>query len=65
MNSSADHDIEKACLAYGLTLKGDPAHEMKAYILAALFIADNPAQPRWAAGDKYEAAWKDLYSMPK
>jgi hypothetical protein len=118
--TSADHDIEKACLAYGLILKGDPAPEMnlfdrsdnvslaakgvpaptygmgvkqvdesimryyhqlgdevgnidlmyvvkymKSYILAASFIADNPAQPHWKEGDKYEAAWKDLYSKPK
>ncbi len=34
---------------------------MKTYILAAKFIADNPAQPRWKEGDKYEAAWKGLY----
>jgi hypothetical protein len=34
-------------------------------ILAAKYIADNPAQPRWKTGDKYEAAWKDLYSKPK
>lgn len=118
--TSADHDLEKACLAYGLILKGDPAPEMnlfdrsdnvslaakgipaptygmgvkqvdesimryyhqlgdeignvdlryvvkymKSYILAAKYIADNPAQPRWKEGDKYEAAWKDLYSKPK
>jgi len=35
---------------------------MKSYILAAQYIADNPAQPRWTAGDKYEGAWKALYS---
>ncbi len=35
---------------------------MKAYILAAKYIADNPAQPNWKQGDKYEAAWKKLYS---
>ena len=118
--TSADRDIGNACLAYGLTLKGDPAPEMnlfdrsdnvsfaakgipaptygmgikqvdesimryyhqlgdeignidlkyvvkymKSYILAAQNIADNPAQPRWATGDKYEAAWKELYSTPK
>ena len=115
--TSADNDINKACLAYGLTLKGDPAPEMglfdrsdnvsfaakgvpaptygmgikqlddnimryyhglgdeignidlnyvvkymKSYILAASLIADNPVQPHWASGDKYESAWKDLYS---
>ena len=118
--TSADNDMKKACEAYGLTLKGDPAPEMglfdrsdnvslaakgvpaptygmgvkqvdesimryyhqlgdevgnidlayvvkymKSYILAAKYIADNPAQPRWVSGDKYEAAWKDLYSKPK
>jgi hypothetical protein len=35
---------------------------MKSYILAAKYIADNPAQPRWKQGDKYEAAWKKLNS---
>jgi hypothetical protein len=118
--TSADNDIEKACSAYGLILRGDPAPEMnlfdrsdnvslaakgvpaptygmginkvdesvmryyhqlgdeignidlgyvvkymKSYILAAKYIADNPAQPHWIAGDKYEAAWKELYSNPK
>jgi len=118
--TSADNDIQKACLAYGLILKGDPAPEMnlfdrsdnvslaakgvpaptygmgvkqvdesimryyhqlgdeigninltyvvkymKSYILAAQYIADNPAQPHWTAGDKYEAVWKELYSRPK
>jgi Peptidase family M28 len=118
--TSADNDLQKACLAYGLTLKGDPAPEMnlfdrsdnvslaakgvpaptygmgvkqvdesimryyhqlgdeignidltyvvkymKSYILAAQFIADNPSQPHWKQGDKYEAAWNSLYSKPK
>ncbi|MES2848267.1 MAG: M28 family peptidase [Bacteroidota bacterium] len=117
--TSADDDISKACTAYGLTLKGDPAPEMnlfdrsdnvsfaakgvpaptfgmgikkvdetirkyyhqlgdeignidlgytlkymKTFILAAKYIADNPAQPQWKKGDKYEAAWKVLYSKP-
>jgi hypothetical protein len=35
---------------------------MKSYILAAKYIADNPIQPRWKKGDKYEAAWKKLYT---
>ncbi len=35
---------------------------MKAYILAAKYIADNSKQPMWIKGDKYEAAWKKLYS---
>ena len=34
---------------------------IKSYILAAKNIADNPVQPRWKKGDKYEAAWKALY----
>lgn len=34
---------------------------MNTYILAAKYIADNPAQPHWKQGDKYEAAWKKLY----
>ena len=37
---------------------------MKSYILAAQYVADNPAQPHWIPGDKYEAAWKELYGKP-
>src|SRR5579863_9296627 len=32
-----------------------------AYILAAKFIADEPAQPRWTPGDQYEKNWKTLF----
>jgi hypothetical protein len=32
-----------------------------AFILAAKYIADNDQQPTWTKGDKYEAAWKQLY----
>ncbi len=38
---------------------------IKAYILSAKYIADNPKQPKWTAGDKYEAAWKELYRKNK
>lgn len=38
---------------------------MKSFILAAKYIADNPIHPYWKKGDKYEAAWKELYSKPK
>ncbi|MBS1972930.1 MAG: M28 family peptidase [Bacteroidetes bacterium] len=31
------------------------------FILAAKYIADNPVQPIWEKGDKYEPAWKELY----
>ena len=117
--TTADDDIQKACLAYGFTLRGDPAPEMNlfdrsdnvslaakgvpaptygmgvkkvdesimryyhqlgdeignldlayivkymnSFILAANYIADNPVQPHWKSGDKYEAAWKELYSKP-
>ncbi len=34
---------------------------IKAYVLAAKNIADNPIQPTWAKGDKYEKAWKELF----
>jgi len=34
---------------------------IRAYILAAQFIADEPAQPRWTPGDPYEKAWMKLY----
>lgn len=37
---------------------------MNSFILAAKYIADNPAQPTWQKGDKYEAAWKELYGKP-
>ena len=33
-----------------------------AYILAAQFIANDPHQPVWAKGDKYEKAWHTLYN---
>ncbi|WP_336514586.1 M28 family peptidase [Pollutibacter soli] len=35
---------------------------IRSYILAAKLIADNPVQPTWTAGDKYEDAWKQLFS---
>ena len=34
---------------------------IKFIILAARNIADNPVQPQWKKGDKYEAPWKILY----
>lgn len=34
---------------------------IRAYILAAQSIADQPHQPRWTPGDPYEKAWKALY----
>lgn len=34
---------------------------IRAYILAAQYIANDPAKPSWTKGDKYEAAWKKLY----
>jgi Iap family predicted aminopeptidase len=37
---------------------------IKSFILAARNIADNPVQPRWKKGDKYEAAWEALYLKP-
>ncbi len=33
---------------------------IQSYILAAENIANNPAQPEWTAGDKFEPAWKNL-----
>ena len=114
--TSADEDIQKACVAYGLTAMPDPAPEqnlfdrsdnvnlaimgvpaptfslgikkfdetitsryhqlsdevgnmdldyamkyIKSFILSAKNIADNPAQPEWKKGDKYETAWRTLY----
>jgi hypothetical protein len=34
---------------------------INSFILAAKNIADNPVQPQWKEGDKYEAAWQTLY----
>jgi hypothetical protein len=34
---------------------------IRSYILAANNIANNPKQLKWRRGDKYEAAWKNLY----
>jgi hypothetical protein len=31
------------------------------YILAAENIANNPAQPKWTIGDKFEPVWKKLH----
>jgi Zn-dependent M28 family amino/carboxypeptidase len=114
--TSADGDIKKACAAFGLTAKPDPAPEQNlfdrsdnaqlavkgipaptfslgiqkfdeeinkryhqlsdevgnfdlnyamkyihSFILAARNIADDPKQPEWKKGDKYEAASKLLY----
>jgi hypothetical protein len=38
---------------------------IRAYILAAEFIADEPTQPRWTPGDPNEKAWKTLYADGK
>ena len=38
---------------------------IRAYILAAQLIADEPGQPRWTPGDKYEKTWKALYPDAK
>jgi Zn-dependent M28 family amino/carboxypeptidase len=34
---------------------------IRAYILAAKYIADADAQPRWTKGDEFEKAWLSLY----
>lgn len=34
---------------------------IRAYILAAQNIANDPKQPIWKIGDKYESVWKELY----
>jgi Zn-dependent M28 family amino/carboxypeptidase len=36
---------------------------IRAYILSAQYIADNPEQPRWTRGDRYEGDWQDLYRI--
>jgi hypothetical protein len=47
-------EVESFDLKYALTY-------IRAYVLAAKNIADNPARPMWIKNDKYEAAWKKLY----
>jgi hypothetical protein len=42
-------------LGYGLKY-------VRSYILAAQNIANNPKQPTWAPGDKYEPTWKKLFA---
>ena len=34
---------------------------INSFILSAKYIGDNAAQPLWIKGDKYEAAWENLY----
>lgn len=34
---------------------------IKAFVLSSKYIADDPVQPSWTKGDKYESAWKELY----
>lgn len=34
---------------------------IRAYILSAQYIANDPVQPHWAAKDEYEKAWLNLY----
>lgn len=36
---------------------------IRSFILSAKSIADNPQQPKWIKGDKYEAAWQQLYKQ--
>jgi Zn-dependent M28 family amino/carboxypeptidase len=37
---------------------------MRAYILSAKYIADNPTQPVWLWGDEYKNTWLKLYGPP-
>ena len=48
-------DVESFDLRYALVY-------VRSYVLAAKNIADNPKQPVWIKNDKYEAAWKKLYT---
>lgn len=34
---------------------------IRSFVLASQLIADDPNQPKWKSGDKYEEAWKELY----
>ena len=48
-------EVSSFDLAYGLKY-------IRSYILAAKNIADNPTQPTWKSGDKYEEAWNRLFA---
>jgi Zn-dependent M28 family amino/carboxypeptidase len=37
---------------------------IRAYILSAQYIANDPVQPRWTAGDVFQNAWLNLYASP-
>src|SRR5580692_2732380 len=37
---------------------------IRAYILSAQYIANDPNQPRWTAGDIFEKLWLKLYAPP-
>jgi Peptidase family M28 len=37
---------------------------IRAYILSAKYIADDPQQPIWLWGDEYKNAWLNLYARP-
>jgi Zn-dependent M28 family amino/carboxypeptidase len=47
-------EVDNFNLSYGVKF-------INAFILSAKYIADNIKQPAWIKGDKYEAAWKQLY----
>ena len=36
---------------------------IRAYILSAVYIANDAVQPMWVKGDPYEATWKTLFKM--
>jgi hypothetical protein len=36
---------------------------IRAYILSAIYIADDATQPMWTKGDPYEANWKNLFKV--
>jgi Zn-dependent M28 family amino/carboxypeptidase len=37
---------------------------IRAYILSAKYIADDPRQPIWLSGDEFKKAWLKLYATP-
>jgi hypothetical protein len=36
---------------------------IRAYILSAIYIANDAMQPMWTKGDPYEATWKTLFKV--
>lgn len=38
---------------------------VRAFVLSAEYIANDPAQPRWTRGDEFEKNWRTLFKRPR